>query len=59
MNQLDCAIGGDPNSWAFDGKERVVRAGAGLGVVLDAERGHVEALEPLDDVVVQAESHRQ
>src|SRR6478735_3927775 len=32
----------------------VVRAGRGLGVVLHGVRGTVEALEPLDDVVVEA-----
>ena len=33
----------------------VVRAGRGLGVVLDAERRLLEQREPLDDVVVEAD----
>src|SRR5918995_5586055 len=32
----------------------VVRARRGLGVVLDREGGHLEALQPFDDVVVEA-----
>src|SRR3954449_815196 len=34
---------------------RVVRAGSGLGVELDAERRDVEAAQALDDVVVEAD----
>src|SRR3712207_7197822 len=34
---------------------RVVRAGSGLGVVLDGEGGDVEALQALDHVVVEVD----
>src|SRR5580704_14503232 len=40
---------------AVEQVQAVVRAGAGLGVVLDGTAGHVEQLEALDGAVIQVD----
>src|SRR3954471_19596690 len=46
---------GDPVQETVEEVEAVVRAGAGLRVVLDGASGHVEQLEALDGAVVEVD----
>src|SRR5690625_4297180 len=48
------AVGGDEFDEPVEQVGGVMRAGGGLGVVLDAERRNVQAAQPLDHRVVEA-----